>query len=149
MKPLARFTYPLMLCSIPGLVGFVAGILCIEAPTLFLAMLILIMGTIFYFAVKSYLRSGKVDGRVNSQVEAAAGVCLGLSFLTSFWSGLGYAAKLGIVQDMFVVALGTAFLAAFTLTFIQKVVDHKILWVDALLERLSVDGRANSTQREV
>ena len=149
MKPLARFAYPLMLCSIPGLVGFVAGILCIEAPTLFLAMLTLILGTIFYYAVRSYLTSGKVDGRRNSQVEAAAGVCLGLSFMSSFWSGLGYAAKLGIVQDMFVVAFGTAFLAAFTLTFIQKVMDHKIQWVDALLERLSVDRRANNTQREV
>ena len=149
MKPLARFTYPLMLCSIPGLVGFVAGILCIETPALFLALLILIMGTIFYYAVRSYLTSGKVDGRGNSQVEAAAGVCLGLSFLTSFWSGLGYAAKLGIVHDMFVVAFGTAFLAAFTLTFVQKAVDHKILWVDELLERLSVDRRSNKTHREV
>lgn len=148
MKPLARFTYPLMLCSIPGLVGFVAGILCIEAPTLFLVLLMLVLGTIFYFAVRSYLTSGKVDGRCNSHVEAAAGVMLGLSFLWSFWTGLSYSANLGIVSDALVGAFGTAFLAAFTLTFVRKVVDHKIMWVDALLERLSIE-RPTSNRRQV
>lgn len=137
-----------VLCSIPGLVGFGAAMLSVHQPKLFLWGLVLSLGSALWVGYKSYARAG--GGERESEVEdvdVAAGALLALSFLFAFWTGLAVAAGLGILTTGVMVAVSTAMLAAFTLTFVKNLLNRKVRWVEAIVQRLHPENDLQAGER--
>lgn len=122
------------LCMIPALIGFGAGTLSVTHPKLFLGALCASVLSLIFVGLRSYSRVG-THARTSEvdDVEVTAGAMLALSFMFSFWTGLCWIGGHGIVPEGALVAASTGLLAAFTLTFVRRVIDRKVKWVDSLV----------------
>lgn len=126
-----------VLCLIPGLVGFSAGWLSMHSPKSFFAVLFLVFGAIGYLGVMSYRKAGHGEKLIDCQeVGVAAGALFAISALFGFWTGLAAGAGVGLLYQGVLVSVGTALLAAFTLTFVRRVVDRKVQWLEPMMERI-------------
>jgi len=138
------------LCMIPAVVAFAAAGLSVQQPKVFLGALGLALAASGYVAFRSYARTGKVDGaNAVEEVEVAAGILCALSFMFSFWCGLAFQAGLGILPAGVIVAVSTALLAAFTLTFVRRVINRNVPWLDHLVQRFFPAGGAGVSERAV
>ena len=126
------------LCSLPGFAGFAAGLLAVERPKWFLALLVATLGMIGFTVIRSMVRSSPDAGGAGMLAgdlapnQVAAGALLAISFLFSFWCGIAWAAGLGLVKPGLFVAAATALMAAFVLTFVRRWLAGEVTWAPRL-----------------
>lgn len=122
------------LCSIPGLVGFGGGLLSVEAPALFgWGLLTCLVGGGFVALRKATAAGAGKKAFECEQVEVAAGCLLALSLVFGLWTGIAYAAGFGLLRPGLIVWFSTALLAAFSLTFVRRLIAREVKWVDRLV----------------
>lgn len=125
------------LCMIPGVVAFCAAGLAVQQPRVFLATLALSLGGAGYVALRAYVRTGRADLIDNvEQVEVGAGILLSASFLFAFWTGLAHQGGHGIISTGVVVAISTALLAAWLLTWVKRALRKDVVWLERLVRRV-------------
>lgn len=133
------------LCSIPALVGFGGGVLSVAAPKVFgVALLVAVIGGGF----AAYRGSVKAASGANAfdveQVRVVAGAMLALSLIFGLWTGIAFSAGLGLLPAGVLVSLGTALLAAFTLTFVRRLLAREVTWAEQWMQKFLPEAAASN-----
>lgn len=126
-----------LLCSVPTLAGFGAGVLSVESPGGFLTGIALLLGGAGYACLRTAARAGTDEKAYEvEQVTVAAGASLAIGFLFAFWTGIGFSAGHGLVSAGVFVAATMTLLAAFCLTFVRRLIAREVPWVERLASTL-------------
>lgn len=132
------------LCLVPGGIGFALGSVSRVAPHLFLFLMLLALGMVGYGIGLCYHRAGRGgSARRLEDIEVSAGIALMLSFLFAFWTGIAWIDGHGVIREGLLVTLFAAVLAAFILTFVSRVIDHKVPWVDKFIAIVYLDHKVD------
>ena len=132
------------LCSIPAVLGFGGGMLSVMAPRLFGAVLLVAVIGGGVAAYRGSLKAGRGENAYDvEQVKVVAGAMLALSLLFGLWTGIAFSAGLGLLPAGVLVSLATALLAAFTLTFVRRLLAREVTWAEQWMQRFLPEAAAS------
>jgi len=133
------------LCSIPGLLGFGAGVLSVEQPKVFAYGLLLALAGGGYALLRGATRSSRGAKAYDvEQVFVVAGAFLAIEFIVALWSGIAFSAGFGILRAGAIVAVSMALLAAFCLTFLRRVIAGDVKWLTRIVRAVLPDADATN-----
>jgi hypothetical protein len=131
------------LCSIPAAIGFGGGVLSVAHPKVLVPCLLagLIAGGVAALRGAGKVPSGS-GGRDERLLYVAAGAMLALSLVFGFATGIVYTTKMGLIPAGVGVSLTLALLAAFTLTFVRRLLAREVPWVERLVRVVLPEAEA-------
>lgn len=131
---------------VPGATGLFLGGISSYSLTVFIGILVLVVGVLAYWLGAQYRHAGRGTHLADCpQVQTSAGVLLALSFQMGFWAGLAWSAGHGLFADVLAFTVATGLLAAFFLTVVKSVVDGKYPALTGLLDRVFPDRRGDAS----
>lgn len=129
-----------VLCMIPGATGLLLGGVTAYSLTMFIGILVFVVALVAYYAGFQYKVAGAGSHTSDCpEVQVSAGVCLALSFLAGYWSGLSWSAGHGLFVDVLLMSVGAGLAAAFMLTVVKNIVEGRYPWVGHFLDRVFPD----------
>lgn len=131
------------LCSIPAAIGFGGGVLSVAHPRVLMSCVLagLIAGGVAAWRGMAKMPNGS-GSRDERLLYVAAGAMLALSLVFGFATGIISTTGMRLIPAGVGVSMALALLAAFTLTFVRRLLAREVPWVERLVRAVLPEAEA-------